>query len=102
MSYFETRRNKKVKNSSDAIAEEEAVSDITSESQQLSQLESPESQGESDAQTVESSPAGRKLETNPPKNLILDIKQQRRKKYRRYYFCKLQKETSKVFEFLSS
>ena len=58
MSYFETRRKQKIEEQlSDAIAEEEAISDITSESQQLSQAESPESQGESDendTQTVES------------------------------------------------
>ena len=58
MSYFETRRKQKIEDQlSDAIAEEEAISDITSESQQLSQAESPESQGESDenaTQTVES------------------------------------------------
>ena len=58
MSYFETRRKQKIEEQlSDAIAEEEAISDITSESQQLSQAKSPESQGESDengTQTVES------------------------------------------------
>ena len=58
MSYFETRRKQKIEEQlSDAIAEEEAISDITSESQQLSKAESPESQGESDenaTQTVES------------------------------------------------
>lgn len=58
MSYFEIRRKQKIEDQlSDAIAEEEAISDITSESQQLSQAESPESQGESDengTQTVES------------------------------------------------
>ena len=58
MSYFETRRKQKIEEQlSDAIAEEAAISDITSESQQLSQAESPESQGESDengTQTVES------------------------------------------------
>ena len=58
MSYFETRRKQKIEEQlSDAIAEEEAISDITSESQQLYQAESPESQGESDenaTQTVES------------------------------------------------
>tara|TARA_B100000123_G_scaffold28350_1_gene19304 strand:+ start:292 stop:681 length:390 start_codon:yes stop_codon:yes gene_type:complete len=58
MSYFETRRKQKIEEQlSDAIAEEEAISDITSESLQLSQSESPESQGESDengTQTVES------------------------------------------------
>ena len=58
MSYFETRRKQKIEEQlSDAIAEEEAISDITSESQQLSQSESPESHGESDengTQTVES------------------------------------------------
>ena len=58
MSYFETRRKQKIEEQlSDAIAEEEAISDITSESQQLYQAESPESQGESDengTKTVES------------------------------------------------
>ena len=58
MSYFETRRKQKIEEQlSDAIAEEEAISDITSESQQLSQSESPESHGESDengTKTVES------------------------------------------------
>ena len=58
MSYFEIRRKQKIEEQlSDAIAEEEAISDITSESQQLSQVELPESQGESvenDTQTVES------------------------------------------------
>ena len=58
MSYFETRRKQKIEEQlSDAIAEEEAISDITFESEQLSQAESPESQGESDengTQTVES------------------------------------------------
>ena len=58
MSYFETRRKQKIEEQlSDAIAEEAAISDITSESQQLSQAESPESQGESDengTKTVES------------------------------------------------
>ena len=58
MSYFEIRRKQKIEEQlSDAIAEEEAISDITSESQQLSQAEFPESQAESqenDAQSVES------------------------------------------------
>ena len=58
MSYFEIRRKQKIEEQlSDAIAEEEAISDITFESEQLSQAESPESQGESDengTQTVES------------------------------------------------
>ena len=58
MSYFETRRKQKIEEQlSDAIAEEEAISDITSESQQLYQAESPESQEESDenaTKTVES------------------------------------------------
>ncbi len=58
MSYFEIRRKQKIEEQlSDAIAEEEAISDITSESQQLSQAELPESQAESeenDAQSVES------------------------------------------------
>ena len=58
MSYFEIRRKQKIEEQlSEAIAEEEAISDITSESQQLSQAESPESQAEldeNDAQSVES------------------------------------------------
>ena len=58
MSYFETRRKQKIEEQlSDAIAEEAAISDITSESQQLYQAESPESQEESDengTKTVES------------------------------------------------
>ena len=57
MSYFEIRRKQKIEEQlSDAIAEEEAISDITTESQQLSQGELPESQVESeenDAQIVE-------------------------------------------------
>ena len=49
MSYFEIRRKQKIEDQlSDAIAEEEAISDITSELQQLSHVESPESQGGSD------------------------------------------------------
>ena len=49
MSYFEIRRKQKIEEQlSDAIAEEEAISDITSELQQLSHVESPESQGGSD------------------------------------------------------
>ena len=57
MSYFEIRRKQKIEDQlSDAIAEEEAISDITTESQQLSQVELTESQVESDedAQIVES------------------------------------------------
>ena len=54
----EIRRKQKIEEQlSDAIAEEEAISDITSESQQLYQAESPESQEESDengTKTVES------------------------------------------------
>ena len=57
MSYFEIRRKQKIEDQlSDAIAEEEAISDIVTESQQLSQAELPESQAESDendAQIVE-------------------------------------------------
>ena len=57
MSYFEIRRKQKIEEQlSDAIAEEEAISDIVTESQQLSQAELPESQAESDendAQIVE-------------------------------------------------
>ena len=49
MSYFEIRRKQKIEEQlSDAIAEEEAISDITSESQQLSQVELSESRDESD------------------------------------------------------
>ena len=48
MSYFEIRRKQKIEEQlSDAIAEEEAISDITSESQKLSQVELPESRDES-------------------------------------------------------
>ena len=58
MSYFEIRRKQKIEEQlSDAIAEEEAISDITSESQQLSQVELSESRDESndnDTQIVES------------------------------------------------
>ena len=58
MSYFEIRRKQKIEEQlSDAIAEEEAISDITSESQKLSQVELPESRDESsdnDTQVVES------------------------------------------------
>ena len=57
MSYFEIRRKQKIEEQlSDAIAEEEAIADITTESKQLSQVELPESQVESDendAQIVE-------------------------------------------------
>ena len=49
MSYFEIRRKQKIEEQlSDAIAEEEAISDITSESQQHSQVELSESRDESD------------------------------------------------------
>ena len=58
MSYFEIRRKQKIEEQfSDAIAEEEAISDISTESQQLSQVELPESQAEpdqNDTQIVES------------------------------------------------
>ena len=58
MSYFEIRRKQKIEEQlSDAIAEEEAISDITSESQQLSQVELSESRdesGDNDTQIVES------------------------------------------------
>ena len=58
MSYFEIRRKQKIEEQfSDAIAEEEAISDISTESQQLSQVELPESQVEpdqNDTQIVES------------------------------------------------
>ncbi len=58
MSYFEIRRKQKIEEQlSDAIAEEEAISDITSESQKLSQVELSESRDESDdndTQIVES------------------------------------------------
>ena len=58
MSYFEIRRKQKIEEQlSDAIAEEEAISDITSESQKLSQAELSESRDESDdndTQIVES------------------------------------------------
>ena len=58
MSYFEIRRKQKIEEQlSDAIAEEEAISDITSESQQHSQVELSESRDESDdndTQIVES------------------------------------------------
>ena len=56
MSYFEIRRKQKIEEQlSDAIAEE-AILDITTESQQLSQVELPESQAETDendAQIIE-------------------------------------------------
>ena len=49
MSYFEIRRKQKIEEQlSDAIAEEEAISDITSESKQLSQVELSVSRDESD------------------------------------------------------
>ena len=58
MSYFEIRRKQKIEEQlSDAIAEEEAISDITTESQQHSQVDLAESQVESDennTQIVES------------------------------------------------
>ena len=57
MSYFEIRRKQKIAEQlSDAIAEAEAILDITTESQQLSQVELPESQvetDENDAQIIE-------------------------------------------------